>query len=207
MAGLNLWGSIRATLFQRQAVHPTRTLRTPSNLRRTYASKASPQNEAQALEGQKQKPKAATQLRRTASASLPIRVNPTPTRSDIQPISILTTAERFLLPNLRTRLPPSSMRLHDSWWVPSWSSGQRSGEVFIFENGSLVCWGLDEDDATKFAKEYVRGNQAEIGKLKEPETEDIEFVTDPEQCVTPFSESFTGAEPIISTGQRDCKAT
>ncbi|KAK0478689.1 hypothetical protein EDD18DRAFT_1364524 [Armillaria luteobubalina] len=49
----------------------------------------------------KPKPKATTPLRRSASASLPIRANPTPTRSDIQTVFTLTTAERYLLSKFR----------------------------------------------------------------------------------------------------------
>ena len=187
VAGLNILGSLRASFFKQAAcklswraacTHPPHT-----HFQRSFASKASELREAHSLEGQKPKPKAATPLRRTASASLPIRVNPTPTRSDIQPISILTTAERYIFSNLRSRLPSSSILLHNAWWVPKWSAGQRTGEVFLFENGTLVCWGLDETDANKFAKHFVRNSQVELGRLKEPETEDIEFVTDPEQCV------------------------
>ena len=129
------------------------------------------------------KPKASTPLRRTASASLPIRSNPTPTRSSIQPVFTLTTAERYALPRLRGRLPPSSQALHDSWWVPKWSANGKEGEVFVFGNGSFVCWGLGEEEAQLFAKKVIAKGKVEIGPLQEPETEDLEFVTDPSECV------------------------
>ena len=53
----------------------------------------------------------------------------------------------------------------------------------MFENGSVVCWGLDEDDARSFAKKYIDRKQVEVEHLKEPESEDVEFVTDPNECV------------------------
>ena len=125
------------------------------------------------------KPKTATQLRRSASASLPIRSNPTPTRSEIQPVSIITTAERYILPQLK--LPRSAVRLHESWWIPKWGLNKREGEVFVFENGSVVCWGLSEQDAQSFARKFIDRKQVEVEHLKEPETEDVEFVTDPNE--------------------------
>lgn len=127
------------------------------------------------------KPKASTPLRRAAAASLPIRANPTPTRSPIQPIFTLSTAERYILPRLRGHLPPSAQLLHEAWWVPKWGANGKEGEVFIFGNGSFVCWGLGEEEAGKFAKEVLRKAKVEIGALKEPETEDLEFVTDPSE--------------------------
>ncbi|CCM01385.1 uncharacterized protein FIBRA_03436 [Fibroporia radiculosa] len=127
------------------------------------------------------KPKASTPLRRSASASLPIRSNPTPTRSDIQPVFTLATAERYLLPNLKDRLPSSAKLLHESWWIPRWTEDGRDGEIFIFGNGSFVCWGLGEDQARKFAQKVLAKSNAEVAPLLEPETEDLEFVTDPEE--------------------------
>ncbi|KAG2058660.1 hypothetical protein BDR06DRAFT_876248 [Suillus hirtellus] len=121
----------------------------------------------------KHKPKASTPLRRSASASIPIRSNPTPTRSSIKPVITLATAERYLLSRLRSRLP-GAQTLHDSWWVPQWGDG---GEIFVFSNGSFVCWGLGEGEARRFAREILA--PSEVGRLKDPETEELEFVTDP----------------------------
>ena len=142
---------------------------------RTFASAAAPENP------KPPKPKASTPLRRTASASLPIRSNPTPTRSSIQPVFTLTTAERYALARLSKHLPPSSKALHDAWWVPKYTIDGKEGEVFVFGNGSIVCWGLGEEEAGKFAKEVIAKANAEIAPLKEPETEDLEFVTDPSE--------------------------
>ncbi|KAI0671747.1 hypothetical protein C8Q78DRAFT_1030677 [Trametes maxima] len=157
---------------QRLAVHPA------LNIRRGFAEV---KHAAQDIP--KQKPKASTALRRAASASLPIRSNPNPTRSDIQPIFTYATAERYLMQNLRHSLPQGAVLLHDAWWVPKWTDSQtgKDGEVFLFANGSFVCWGLGEDEARRFAKEVLAKSAAEIAPLREPETEDLEFVTDPEE--------------------------
>ena len=56
----------------------------------------------------------------------------------------------------------------------------------MFENGSLVCWGLDENDARTFAKQYINRVVVEVAHLAEPETEDVEFVTDPNECAIPL---------------------
>ncbi len=139
------------------------------------------------------KPKAHTPLRRTAYDSLSIRTNPKPTRSEIQPIATLATSERYLLTRLRTRLPPTARLLHDAYWVPKWSSNgegvdegeqRREGEVFIFSNGSFVCWGLGEEDARRFRRDVLAPARAEVGPLAEPETEELEFATDPSECVS-----------------------
>ncbi|KAH9917039.1 uncharacterized protein B0H18DRAFT_884224 [Fomitopsis serialis] len=134
-----------------------------------------------AQDSPKPKPKASTSLRRTAAASLPIRSNRTPTRSDIQPIITLATAERYNLHGIAGRLPPSAKLLHESWWIPKWGEDGKQGEVFIFGNGSFVCWGLEEAQARKFASEFLRKPVVEVAPLREPETEDLEFVTDPEE--------------------------
>ncbi|OSX58842.1 hypothetical protein POSPLADRAFT_1067351 [Postia placenta MAD-698-R-SB12] len=144
---------------------------------RTFAQ-ATKYNRAENSE-EKPKPKAHTSLRRSASASLPIRSNPTPTRSEIRPVFTLATAERYLLSNLRAHLPASARRLHDSWWVPQWKDDGQEGEIFIFGNGSFVCWGLGEDQARRFAWSVLSKSKAEVAPLREPETEDLEFVTDP----------------------------
>ncbi|KAG2146171.1 uncharacterized protein EDB93DRAFT_490199 [Suillus bovinus] len=138
-----------------------------------YARAFSASVDVEPSETPKHKPKASTPLRRSASASIPIRSNPTPTRSSIKPVITLATAERYLLSRLRSRLP-DTQTLHDSWWVPHWGDG---GEIFVFSNGSFVCWGLGEGEARRFAREVLA--PSEVGRLKDPETEELEFVTDP----------------------------
>ncbi|KAI0367768.1 hypothetical protein BV20DRAFT_999888 [Pilatotrama ljubarskyi] len=159
--------------------HPQRIAAMPTRMaRRGFAEVRSPPQDIP-----KPKPKASTALRRAASASLPIRSNPNPTRSDIQPIFTYATAERYLMQNLRNSLPQGTVMLHDAWWVPKWTDSQtgKEGEIFLFANGSFVCWGLGEDEARRFAQQVLSGSAAEIAPLSQPETEDLEFVTDPQE--------------------------
>ncbi|KAI5119439.1 hypothetical protein M0805_008378 [Coniferiporia weirii] len=180
-AGASLRQNLRSSFF-RPKCEFNRFKPTAFSLLRARGLTTTVQDEVAASQSGKTKPKAATQLRRTAAASLPIRVNPTPTRSDIRPVSVLAGAERYLLPQLRFRLPASAVRLHSAWWIPKWAGlDGREGEIFIFGNGSLVCWGLEETDARKFSRDFISGTFAEMGRLKEPETEDVEFVTDPNE--------------------------
>jgi uncharacterized Rmd1/YagE family protein len=65
--------------------------------------------------------------------------------------------------------------------------GKREGEVFLFRNGSFVCWGLTEEDAVRFRREVLMPANAEVGTLAEPETEELEFATDPSECVVQHS--------------------
>jgi len=53
--------------------------------------------------------------------------------------------------------------------------------VFIFSNGSFVCWGLSEEDALRFRSVVLTPALAEVGPLEEPETEELEFATDPSE--------------------------
>jgi len=48
-----------------------------------------------------------------------------------------------------------------------------------------VCWGLDEKDARKFAAKFIK-RDVEVAPLKEPETEELEFVTDPTELAFQF---------------------
>lgn len=134
----------------------------------------------------KPKPKATTSLRRAASASIPIRSNPTPTRGSIQPVFTLTTAERYILPRLRSSraLPSTARTFQESCWIPKWGRPGNEGEIFVFSNGSIVCWGLGEAEAERFKREVIRSvSGVEVAPLKEDATEDLEFVTDPNEYV------------------------
>ncbi|KAJ7475867.1 hypothetical protein FB451DRAFT_1245070 [Mycena latifolia] len=146
--------------------------------RRAFATPAS-----QDTRDEDKKPrKSTTPLRREASASLPIRSNPTPTRSSIQTVFTLATAERYLLSRMRSHpeLPSHAQKFHESWWIPRWGKHGQEGEVFVFSNGSFVCWGLEEEQAHRFAFEVIgRVPGIEISPLKVHETEELEFVVDP----------------------------
>jgi len=134
------------------------------------------------LSDAKAKPREITPLRRSASASLPIRSNPTPTRGVIKPVFTLATAERYILARLRTHpdLPARAQALHESWWVPKWGSEGKEGEIFVFSNGSIVCWGLGEADAKSFAAEVIdKARGIQVAPIREAELEELEFVIDP----------------------------
>lgn len=148
------------------------------------------------LSDAKAKPKSTTPLRRSASASLPIRSNPTPTRGVIKPIFTLATAERYILSRLRTHpdLPPRSQALHESWWIPKWGEPGKEGEIFVFSNGSFVCWGLGEADAKRFTTEVIeRASEMQVSPLSEPETEELEFTVDPIECIKFLSRLSTAS--------------
>ncbi|EJD06693.1 DUF155-domain-containing protein [Fomitiporia mediterranea MF3/22] len=179
--GASLWRNIRTSFFRPKCP----TLQSWAFQSRAFSIRrlsTKAESEINPQELAKHKPKAATQLRRTAAASLPIRANPNPSRGEIRPVSVLTTAERYLFPQLRFRLPAAAIRLQSAWWIPRWAGlDGKEGEIFVFENGSLVCWGLEEADAHKFARDFISGSIAEVGHLEEVETEDVEFVTDPNE--------------------------
>ncbi|KAJ4477185.1 hypothetical protein J3R30DRAFT_3483100 [Lentinula aciculospora] len=142
---------------------------------RRFATKISEE-----VESPKIKPKSTTALRRTASASLPIRANPTPTRSSIETVFTLATAQKYLLYRLKDHWRSSDSLIgarvfHEAFWVPNW----KQGEIFVFGNGSFVCWGLGEKDARRFEREILRPVPGfQLAPLKEAETEELEFVSD-----------------------------
>ena len=130
------------------------------------------------------KPKESTTLRKSASASRPIRETPTPTRGSILPVYTLTTAQKYSLAPLMKRLPKGTQIFQDACWIPRWKTDSDSvpGEIFVFfSNGSLVCWGFGEDEAQAFARKYLTSNGIEIEPLKDVESEDLEFVIDPNE--------------------------
>ncbi|KAJ7170702.1 hypothetical protein C8R43DRAFT_980562 [Mycena crocata] len=147
--------------------------------RRAFATAS----ESQEIRDEDKRPrKSTTPLRRSASASLPIRSNPTPTRSSIQTVFTLATAERYLLSRMRAHpeLLSNAQKFHESWWIPKWGKEGKEGEVFVFANGSFVCWGFEEDEAHRFALEVIEQVPGmEVAPLKVPETEELEFVVDP----------------------------
>lgn len=146
----------------------------------------------------KPKPKESTPLRRAAAASQVIRSNPTPTRSEIQPVFTLSTAERYDFRKLRDRLPSSSQSVHEAWWIPKYGKG----EIFIFpNNGSFVCWGLNEADVRKFAGRTLSFQGVQVGQLKEPETEELDFIMDPSEQTR-----LQGDLIILGKGQSETEA-
>jgi required for meiotic nuclear division protein 1 len=127
------------------------------------------------------KPKTATSLRKAASASQSIRETQTPTRGAIQPVFTLSTAERYSLPRLQSVLGKEAFVLAESLWVPNLRKsidGSTGGEAFVFENGCVVSWGVQEEDTRRFIQQNMTGCGVELGKYIEEETEEVEFVTD-----------------------------
>ncbi|KAJ3864126.1 hypothetical protein EV359DRAFT_41744 [Lentinula novae-zelandiae] len=161
---------------------PTRNLAL-STFTRSFATGSSEEGNALKI-----KPKSTTALRRTASASLPIRANPTPTRSSIETVFTIATAQKYLLSRLQDHLYSGHLLtgarvLHEAFWIPNW----KQGEIFVFGNGSFVCWGLGEKDARSFESEVLRPVSGfQVALLKEAETEELEFVTDRTENKTLF---------------------
>jgi uncharacterized Rmd1/YagE family protein len=50
-------------------------------------------------------------------------------------------------------------------------------------NGSFVCWGLTEQEAQKFSRQVLAFPEVQVGQLREAETEELDFITDPSECV------------------------
>lgn len=180
-----------ASLSMRIGHSVTRAIFNPQWLAvRCYSTIKSSAASVNPLSDSKAKPKATTPLRRSASDSLPIRSNPTPTRGVIQPVTTLATAERYILSRLRfhPELPARSQALHESWWIPKWGETGKEGEIFVFSNGSIVCWGLGETEAKSFVTEVIdRAKGIEVSPLGEPETEELEFVVDPIELASMIS--------------------
>jgi required for meiotic nuclear division protein 1 len=130
------------------------------------------------------KPKASTPLRKSAAASIPLREKPNASQGNIQSIFTLTTAERYNIQKLRKSLPEGAQLFQDAFWLPQWNAKNSEGEVFVFySKGTIVCWGLSEEDAKQFAKTHITRPNAEFGTLQEPETEDLDFIKDSSEYV------------------------
>jgi uncharacterized Rmd1/YagE family protein len=77
-------------------------------------------------------------------------------------------------------LPFTARIIQEACWIPKWGKTGEEGEIFVFSNGSFVCWGLGEEEAERFKMEIIRKIPGvEIASLKEDEMEDLEYVTDP----------------------------
>jgi uncharacterized Rmd1/YagE family protein len=74
--------------------------------------------------------------------------------------------------------------LAESLWIPNLRKsidGSTGGEAFVFENGCVVAWGVQEEDARRFIQRKMTQRGVELGKYAEEETEEVEFVTDPSE--------------------------
>ncbi|WVQ67739.1 uncharacterized protein L199_005944 [Kwoniella botswanensis] len=81
---------------------------------------------------------------------------------------------------------------HDEYLSRDSTNGKRGemgfgygekGEIWIFNNGSFVTWGLTEEEGRSFLREIIRkkGWKVEVGKYhaNEYEVEEVDFVVDP----------------------------
>lgn len=140
--------------------------------------------------------------------------------------------EAVLLPRWTPPAPPSSSRDdHDAAAgagpVPN-KSGTRAeapGEVYVFESGTVVLWGLSMDAAELFLRKVIRGRSpsashdgfVEVGRYAEPETEVLEYwgtdgqVLGPSWTRVPSDRGLTGelaiCTPVLPTGPPTCPVT
>jgi uncharacterized Rmd1/YagE family protein len=88
------------------------------------------------------------------------------------------------LPRLQSILGKNAIVLAESLWIPNLRksiNGSTGGEAFVFENGCVVSWGVQEEDAKQFIQLNMTSRGVELGKYVEEETEEVEFVTDPSE--------------------------
>ncbi|GAA5987511.1 hypothetical protein JCM10908_001984 [Rhodotorula pacifica] len=89
--------------------------------------------------------------------------------------------EAVLLPNWT----PAAVTFFDSdtaaGGATSAATLQEHGEVYVFESGTIVVWGLSMDAAEVFLRKVIRGaggassGFVEVGRYAEPETEVLEY--------------------------------
>lgn len=88
------------------------------------------------------------------------------------------------MPRLQSVLGKDAVVLAESLWIPNLQKcidGSTGGEAFIFENGCVISWGVQEETAQRFIQLKMTGRGVELGKYTEEETEEVEFVTDPSE--------------------------
>ncbi|GAA5865000.1 hypothetical protein JCM3774_003934 [Rhodotorula dairenensis] len=147
-----------------------------------------------------------------ASSLLPVGLRaPTPRRRPADgKVIALTTAHSYDTARLLHRLQAMGLLddavnlVGEAVLLPRWSppttgaptaeSPQEHGEVYVFESGTVVLWGLSMDAAELFLRNVIRGaggaaavttasalpdGFVEVGRYAEPETEVLEYwVTD-----------------------------
>lgn len=97
------------------------------------------------------------------------------------------TAEKYDLTSIDKALPASAVRFEEALWTPITVAGNEpsssssvSGEAWVFGNGTVVCWGLQEGASRNFVDDLIKRSQgAQRAPLKQVETEELEFVIDP----------------------------
>lgn len=55
----------------------------------------------------------------------------------------------------------------------------QGGDIYVFSNGTFVCWGLDQSQQEKFLNDYVRncGGNSPIAES----TESVEYIIDEDE--------------------------
>ena len=91
--------------------------------------------------------------------------------------------EAIWIPKYPLDEPPSDTSLSANTIA---SASTKSGEIFIFENGSYVTWNMNHEDAKGFAESFLRGSPSydrdgtngpvEIEKYKETQMEAMGFI-------------------------------
>ncbi|PLW07271.1 hypothetical protein PCANC_22194 [Puccinia coronata f. sp. avenae] len=125
-----------------------------------------------------------------------------PARS-IGKVIAYSTAEEYDLRTLPKHLDEAGYHgstkmfnvLGEAIWLPQWppssavdsppskDSITRNGEIFVFESGSFVSWGISSEEATKFLKTIIRrrtenpSNSAlEVNPSRIPEKETVDYL-------------------------------
>ncbi|GAA98359.1 hypothetical protein E5Q_05045 [Mixia osmundae IAM 14324] len=140
------------------------------------------------------------------SLNNPLKADPVATQSSSSARSdglaiAFTSAEEYDIDALRTILWESGLLgrgddkdavnlMGEAVYLPQWplrdtpsiAQTEQSGEVFIFENGSYVTWGLGEHTAAGFLDKVIRGgtNESSVEKERYPEcqSESVNFIVD-----------------------------
>ncbi|OAV86183.1 hypothetical protein PTTG_05552 [Puccinia triticina 1-1 BBBD Race 1] len=139
-----------------------------------------------------------------------------PTRS-LGKVIAYSTAEEYDLRRLPKHLDeagyPRSTRmfnvLGEAIWLPQWPPSSpsadshpakdpidRHGEIFVFESGSFVSWGISSEEAAKFLKKIIRPKTDKPASLLEVNPSRI-----PEKETVDYLESNTGPMFEVDTDQ------
>lgn len=178
--------------------------------RSTSVSQRPQKHKAKKAKGSKYASPLPTSDAASASAGLlPVGLrNPTPRRRPADgKVIALTTAESYDTAQLLQRLQAMGLLedavnlVGEAVLLPRWSPAaatffdadtaaagnpnaatlQEQGEVYVFESGTVVLWGLSMDAAEVFLRKVIRGGLGtsngfvEQGRYAEPETEVLEY--------------------------------
>ncbi|KAH8921050.1 hypothetical protein BT69DRAFT_1321038 [Atractiella rhizophila] len=146
---------------------------TPSPPSRTRTASRTPSTSANSKKTKKSAPKQLKSSSRSASQS----------QEGLGKMISYTTAESYDISTLQSVLwrigqgKDAVNVMGEAVWIPGW----RNGEVWIFESGSFVTWGMDEKDAFAFVEEVIRApytgdKRIESLPYRELEVESMDYV-------------------------------